>query len=292
MTKQQELIHIINRYTEGDGVFKTAIPSLFFMRRSNMSEPNHGLYKPSFCMVVQGEKEVWLAKERFTYSPADYLVASVHLPVSSQVTEASPDVPYLGLKLELSPSQVLEVLDEFDIRTVSSGTEQRAMYVSHIESALLDAVIRLARLLDTPNDISVLSPLYTKEILYRVLQGRNGNILKGIVMEETAIRQIREVIEHIVHHYDRSFRIEELADIANMSISSFHRHFKEVTALSPIQFQKQIRLQEARRLLLTESADAADVAYRVGYESSSQFSREYSRLFGYPPRQDINRLKA
>ncbi|WP_239614684.1 AraC family transcriptional regulator [Cohnella mopanensis] len=292
ITKQQELIKIIERASEGDGVHKTAIPSLYFMRLSNTTESNHGVYKPSFCMVVQGAKEVWLARDRFKYSPADYLVASVHLPVNTQVTEATPDVPYLGLRLEISPSQILAVLNDFELRDFPKENPKRAMFVSHIESSLLDAVIRLARLIDNPNDIPVLAPLYTEEILYRVLQGKNGNILKGIVLEESTIHQIRDVIEHIIMNYDRSFRIEELAEIANMSVSSFHRHFKEVTAMSPIQYQKQMRLQEARRLLLTESTDATEVAYRVGYESSTQFSREYSRMFGFPPRKDIKRLKA
>lgn len=165
------------------------------------------------------------------------------------------------------------------------------MFVSEMESSLLDAVIRLARLLDNPKDIPVLAPLFTKEILYRVLQGQNGTILEQIVMEGSSIYQIMDVIEQIMNNYDRSFRIEELAEIANMSISSFHRQFKEATAMSPIQFQKQQRLQEARRLLLTESAVAADVVFNVGYESPSQFSREYSRMFGFSPRQDIKRLR-
>ncbi|UVI29686.1 AraC family transcriptional regulator [Paenibacillus spongiae] len=292
ITQQNELARIIERYLEEDGVQRTAIPSLFIMRRSNATGPSHGVYNPSFCMVVQGEKEVWLAKDRFNYSPAEYLVASVHLPVTAQVTEATPDAPYLGLRLEFSPSQILKVLHDSELRAITKENPKRAMFVSHIESSLLDAVIRLARLLDHPVDIPMLAPLYTEEILYRVLQGQNGDILKGIVLEESSIRQIRDVIEHIMNNFNHAFRIEELAEIANMSISSFHRHFKEVTAMSPIQFQKQMRLQEARRLLLTESADASDVAYRVGYESTSQFSREYSRMFGFPPIQDIKRLKA
>ena len=166
------------------------------------------------------------------------------------------------------------------------------MFVSQIDLPLLDAVIRLARLLDNPKDIPTLAPLFTKEILYRVLQGQHGARLEQIAIEGSSAHQIKDVIEHITNNYDKSFRIEELAEKVNMSVSSLHRHFKEVTAMSPIQFQKELRLQEARRLLLTESADATDVAFRVGYESPSQFSREYSRMFGFPPRQDIKRLKA
>ncbi|MFF2890125.1 AraC family transcriptional regulator N-terminal domain-containing protein [Paenibacillus sp. NPDC057967] len=289
---QNELFQIIERYSEGDGVHPTAIPSLFFIRVSNVDVPRHGVYKPSLCMVVQGAKEVWLAQERFRYSPADYLVASVHLPVLAQVTEATPDAPYLGFKLEFTPSQIVDTIHEAGYGEGLSGTPERAMFVSRMESSLLDAVLRLARLLDRPKDIPVLAPLFMKEILYRVLEGENGHVLKQVVMEGSSLHQMKEVIEHIIKYYARSFRIEELAEIANMSVSSFHRHFKEVTAMSPIQFQKQLRLQEARRLLLTESADATDVAFRVGYESPSQFSREYARMFGSPPRQDIKRLKA
>lgn len=292
MKQQNELAEIIKRYSGRDGVHPTAIPSLFFIHISNVNEPRHGVYKPSLCIVVQGAKEVWLAEERYRYSPAEYLVATVHLPVTAQVTEASPDAPYLGFKLEFTPSQILEVLHESENQVKSKIDPNRAMFVSQMESTLLDAVLRLARMLDNPKDIPVLAPLITKEILYRVLEGENGSVLKQIVMEGSSIHQIREVIEHIMNHYERSFRIEELAEIANMSVSSFHRHFKEVTAMSPIQFQKQLRLQEARRLLLNESTDATDVAFRVGYESPSQFSREYSRMFGFPPRQDIKRQKA
>jgi AraC-like DNA-binding protein len=292
MKQQNELAKIIERYSEKDGVHPTAISSLFFIRVSHAGVPRHGVYKPSLCMVVQGAKEVWLAQERFKYSPSDYLVASVHLPVTAQVTEAAPNAPYLGFKLEFTPSQILEVLHESEKQVNPKVDPNRAMFVSQMDSSLLDAVLRLARLLDNPKDIPVLAPLFTKEILYWVLEGENGSILEQIVMEGSSIYQIREVIEHIMNHYDRSTRIEDLAEIANMSVSSFHKRFKEVTAMSPIQFQKQLRLQEARRLLLTESADATDVAFRVGYESPSQFSREYSRMFGFPPRQDIKRLRA
>jgi AraC-like DNA-binding protein len=242
-------------------------------------------------MVVQGAKEVWLAQERFRYSPTDYLVASVHLPVTSQVTEATPEVPYLGFKLEFTPGQILELLHDTEFRMDPKQNPKRAMFVSQIESSLLDSVIRLARLLDSPKDIPVLAPLFTKEILYRVLQGQNGIILEQLVMEGSSTHQINVAIEQVMNNYASPLRIEELAEIANMSISSLHRHFKEITAMSPLQFQKQIRLQEARRLLLTESVDASEVAYRVGYESASQFSREYSRMYGYPPKADKKRIK-
>ncbi|MGG0776399.1 AraC family transcriptional regulator [Bacillus rugosus] len=289
--QQEELTELIERYSGRDGVHKTAVPSLFFISESHPSEPVYSVYKPSFCFIVQGEKEVLLAKERIRYSPADYLVASVNLPVAGQVIKASSDEPYMALKLEFTPSQVLEVLSDSDFQAGLKKHTKRAMFVSKIEPALLDAVLRLASLLDTPKDIPVLAPIFTKEILYRVLQGPHGRTLEQIAIEGSYTYRIKDVIEHIMKDFDRPLRIEELADIANMSVSSLHRHFKAVTAMSPIQFQKQLRLQEARRLLLMKSTDAADAAFRVGYESPSQFSREYSRMFGLPPIEDIKRLR-
>ncbi|MCY9234541.1 AraC family transcriptional regulator [Bacillus spizizenii] len=289
--QQEELAKLIERYSSRDGIHKTAVPSLFFISESHASEPVYSVYKPSFCVIFQGEKEVLLAKERIRYSPADYLVASVNLPVAGQVIKASSDEPYLALKLEFTPSQVLEVLSDSTFQAGLKKHTKRAMFVSKIEPALLDAVLRLASLLDTPKDISVLAPIFTKEILYRVLQGPHGHTLEQIAIEGSYTYRIQDVIEHIMKDFDKPLRIEELADIANMSVSSLHRHFKAVTAMSPIQFQKQLRLQEARRLLLMKSTDAADAAFRVGYESPSQFSREYSRMFGFPPKEDIKRLR-
>lgn len=290
--QQNELAKLIERHIDREGTHSTAIPSLFFSSYSNVTGPNYGVYKPSLCIVVQGMKNVLLAQERFTYGPADYLIASVNLPITGQVTEASPDVPYLALKLEFTPNEILEVLRDSQIEVDQKEKAKRGMYVSQIESSLLDAVTRLARLLDNPNDIPVLAPLITKEIIYRVLQGKHGVTLGQIAIEGSSTYQISDVIEHIMNNYDQSFRIEDLAEIGNMSVSSLHRQFKVVTAMSPIQFQKQLRLQEARRLLLSESTDATEAAFRVGYESPSQFSREYSRMFGLPPKEDISRLKA
>ncbi|MBM7694317.1 AraC-like DNA-binding protein [Peribacillus deserti] len=289
--QQEELAEIIEQYTIDDGSHQTAIPGLFFSRYSHAIGPSHGVHNTSLCIVAQGKKEIWLAQERYEYSPTDYLITSVNLPITGQVMEASPEIPYLGLKLEFTHDQILEVLRNSDIATVSKEKTERAMYVNRINSSMVDAVIRLVRLLDSPEDIPVIAPLFIKEILYRVLQGQHGGMLKQAVVQGSSTYRIRDIIEHIINHYNSSFRSEELANLANMSVPSFYRHFKEVTAMSPIQFQKQIRLQEARRLLLSESTDAADVSFRVGYESPSQFSREYSRMFGFPPIEDIKRLR-
>lgn len=289
--KQHELGKLIERYTGLDGVHPTSIPSLFLIRESIITEPISRVNQPSFCIIVQGEKEILLGEECFRYGPGNYIVTSVDLPVTGQVIKAAPDAPYFALKLEFTSSEILEVLSDTDIQSGQRKHAKRAMFISEVEPSLLDAVFRLACLLENPKHIPILASLYKKEILYWVLQGPHGEALEQMALEGSNAIRIRNVIEHIINNYEKSFRIEELAEIANMSVASLHRHFKEVTAMSPIQFQKQLRLQEARRLLLAESSDVADVAFRVGYESQSQFSREYSRMFGFPPRVDINRLR-
>ncbi|WP_145317417.1 AraC family transcriptional regulator [Paenibacillus xylanexedens] len=290
--QQNELATLIDRFSDKDGVHSTAIPSLFLIRESVVTEPLFRVNEPSFCIIVQGEKEVLLGQDRFRYGPGSYIVATVDLPVSGQVIQASPEAPYLALKLEFTSSEILEVLNHSDFPTKPLKNARRAMFVSQTESSLLDAVVRLARLLEEHSeDIPLLAPLFKKEILYRVLKGPHGVALEQATMEGSHTYRVKDVIQYIMNHSDQNFRVEELAHLANMSTASLYRHFKEVTAMSPIQFQKQLRLQEARRLLLSKSTDAADVAFQVGYESPSQFSREYSRMFGFPPREDIKRLR-
>jgi AraC-like DNA-binding protein len=288
---QRELAKLIEDFSKQDDVHPTLIPSLFIIRESIITEPISRVNEPSFCIILQGEKEVLLGEERFLYGPGHYIVVSVDLPVTGQVFKASTESPYLALKLEFTPSQILEVLNETDYQIGQDKNTKRAMFVSKVGPSLLDAVLRLARLLENPKHISILAPLYKKEIIYWILQGPHGEALEQMALEGSNASRIREVIDHIMNNFEKSFRIEALAKIANMSLSSLHRHFKEVTAMSPIQFQKQLRLQEARRLLLAESTDVAEVAFRVGYESQSQFSREYSRMFGFPPRLDLNRMR-
>ncbi|MBO7743424.1 AraC family transcriptional regulator [Paenibacillus sp. MWE-103] len=274
-----------------NGVHPTPIPSLFFFRENQATEPKHGVHARSVCFVFQGRKEVLLARDSYAYSPAEYLVASVQLPVISQITEASPDAPYLALKLEFSPEQVLQVMKESGIRPAPQEQAKRGMFISEVDAPLLDAVTRLTRLLDAPADIPLMAPLLIKEVLYRVLQGKHSGALAQSAVEGGAAFRIKAVIDHIKEHYNQAFRIEALAEQANMSVPTLHRHFKAVTAMTPIQFQKQLRLQAARRLLFSESSNAADVAFQVGYESPSQFSREYARMFGLSPIQDIKRLR-
>ncbi|KAF6586042.1 AraC family transcriptional regulator [Paenibacillus sp. EKM211P] len=289
--KQAELPSLIEQFTSHDGVHATDIPSLYFVRSSNTTVPIYQVHEPALCIVAQGRKVVILAEESYYYGTSDYLVVSVDLPISGQVIQASTDAPYLCLRLNFGPHQVLDLINEPACSANSSTGSRRGLYVSQTNSLLLDAVVRLVRLLERPQDIPVLAPLVIREILYRILQGKQGESLKQLVMTGSHSSRIAEVIKRIKQDYDKPLRIEELSQLASMSPSSLHRHFKEVTAMSPMQYQKQLRLQEARRLLLSESADAADVGFQVGYESPSQFSREYARLFGLPPIRDIKRLR-
>ncbi|MDQ0496460.1 AraC family transcriptional regulator [Paenibacillus brasilensis] len=291
MEKQAELTRLIERFSSQDGVLATAIPSLHFVRSSTTTVPIYQVHKPALCIVAQGRKVVMLAEESYYYGTSDYLVVSVDLPISGQVIQASAEAPYLCLRLNFDPHQVLDLIKESALSISSIPDSRRGLYVNQTNPLLLDAVVRLVRLLDKPQDVPVLAPLVIREILYRILQGNQGESLKQLVMTGSQSHRIAEVIQRIKQDYDKPLRIEELSKLASMSSSSLHRHFKEITAMSPLQFQKQLRLQEARRLLLSESADAADVGFQVGYESPSQFSREYARLFGLPPIRDIKRLR-
>lgn len=290
--QQREIAKIIERFSKQDGVHPTLIQSLFLIRESAITEPISRVNEPSFCLILQGEKGVLLGEERFLYGPGNYIVALVDLPVTGQVIKATKESPYLALKLEFTSSEIIEVLQDTVVQSNPGGNAKRAMFVSEVESSLLDAVFRLACLIERPKHSPILAPIYKKEIIYWILQSPHGEALEQMAVEGSNASRIREVIDHIINNFDKSFRIEELAEIANMSVASLHRHFKEVTAMSPIQFQKQLRLQEARGLLLSESTDVAEAAFRVGYESQSQFSREYSRMFGFSPRVDVNRIRA
>ncbi|MBA2937479.1 AraC family transcriptional regulator [Paenibacillus sp. CGMCC 1.16610] len=297
MNRQLELReHIANliehHSRQSNGSHPTSIPSLFLFRQNKMTVPTHGVHDRSICFVFQGQKEVMLAQELYRYESAEYIAASVDLPVISQVVEASPEAPYLALKLKFTPEQILEVIQESKIPTHSQEHAKRGLFVGKMEEPLMDAVKRLMQLLDHPEEIPLLAPLITKEILFRIMQGKYGMALEQIVKDGGGAYRIIDAIEHIKQNFEKPLRIDDLAEIANMSVPSLYRHFKDVTAMSPIQFQKHLRLQAARSLLLTEPTEAAEAAFRVGYESPSQFSREYTRMFGLSPIQDIKRLRA
>ncbi|ANY66644.1 AraC family transcriptional regulator [Paenibacillus sp. BIHB 4019] len=281
----QELILLIQRHAPSDGKHATAVPDLCFRRASHMSEPTHTVNMPSLYVVAQGSKTAMLGGENYVYNPATYMVTSVHLPVIGKITLASPHVPYLSLHLSINPDEILDIIHKSSSQW--NGKTERGILVSQSDHLLLDGLLRLVRLLDTPEDIQFLAPLITREILYRLLQGEQGALIRQFAIVGSYAHSISKTINLINRDYSKPLVIEELAKAANMSPSSLHKHFKRITAISPLQYQKAIRLQTARRLLLSEGLEAADAGFRVGYESPSQFSREYGRMFGRPPMNDV-----
>ena len=290
--KCEELAALVDRHTDGNGsgVHATAIDSLEFLRESKAFTTMRGVTEPILGIVVQGTKEALLNEETYRYGVAQYLVVSVDLPLCGCAIEATPAKPYLGFKLNLDPVQLCDILAQTD-QGIGQKEAVRGWFISDAEPSLIDCAIRLTRLLDTPQDIPFLAPMIIREIYYRLLMGEQGEAVRQIATTGSTMQRIAEIIKQIKADFAKPLRVEKLAEQANMSPSSFHRHFKEVTSISPLQYQKQLRLLTARQLLLAEPVDAAQVAYQVGYESPSQFSREYSRLFGAPPIKDMERLR-
>ena len=252
----------------------------------------HTLYRPALCIMAQGQKVVRLESESYCYDPLHYLVASVTLPVTGEVTLATADEPYLSLRLDIDPAELGELIASAGPIGVPSRGSGRGLHVDRLDAPLLDAVLRLLRLMEAPRDIAMLAPLIRREILYRLLCSPQGQLLRDIATADSQAHRVNRAIEWLNRHYDEPLRIDELARVANLSTSTLHHRFKAVTAMSPLQYQKQLRLQEARRLMLCGNLDVSSAGYRVGYESPSQFSREYSRLFGEPPVRDLARLRS
>ena len=247
------------------------------------------VYEPCLCIIAQGSKEVLLAGESYQMAPGQFLLVSVDVPADARVLKATASKPYVGLTISLDPKVVGEVLaDGTDV--ASTGSSERGLAVMPVEPQLLDAVTRLVALLDAPRDIRPLAPLVLREITHRVLTGPQGLRLRQIALAGAPAYRIARAVRWLKDHFADPLKIESLAEQVGLSTSSFHLHFKNVTAMTPLQYQKRMRLQEARGLMLGEKLDAAEAAFRVGYESPSQFSREYRRMFGAPPRQDIAAL--
>jgi AraC-like DNA-binding protein len=292
VAKQAELVQLIERYAACDGTHSTAISSLNFSRTSYKEGLVHAVQGPALCIIVQGEKKFMLAENSYYYDPFHYLVVSVDLPLSGQIIKATSHSPLLCLSLKFEPELIFDIIRNSGLSINVKSDSHRGMFVGETNLPLLEAAFRLVGLLDTPQDILALAPLVIREIFYRILQAEQGDFLKQIAINGSHAQRIVETIRLIKQDFAKPLRIEKLALAANMSVSSLHRHFKQVTAMSPLQYQKQLRLQEARRLLLSEKTDAADAGFQVGYESPSQFSREYSRMFGLPPISDIKRFAA
>ncbi len=292
MESRNELAKLITQFATKDGVWATAVPRLHLFRSSRTTEPLHSLHEPAFCLIVQGRKKALLGDTVFEYDADKFLVVSVDSPVVGYVTEASPETPYLSVRLDLDPAMIGQIMLDANLGSAPETKAFSALHLSEVTPDLVDAVIRLVKLLGQPGDIGVLAPLAEREILYRLLTGEQGHCLRQIAVAESRIQQVNRAIGWIKKNFREPFSIEHIAKEARMSTSALHSHFKAVTALSPLQYQKQLRLQEARRLILSAAMDAATAGHNVGYESPSQFSREYARTFGAPPMRDIARMKA
>src|SRR6266516_1765212 len=287
---REELVERLARAIHKDGTAEP-LAGLMLRRASSPTGLGHGVSYPSFCVIAQGSKELLLGDNRYQYNPAHYLIATVELPIASRIAEASKERPYLGLVLKLDPTLVGSVLVEAGHLAPRSHSAVTAIDVSPLDAGLLDAVVRLVRLLDSPIEARFLTPLVTREIVYRLLMGAQGGRLHQIAALGGATHRIAEAVERLRNDFDQPLRIEDLAHELGMSVSGFHHHFRALTAMSPLQFQKQLRLQEARRLMLGEGLDAASAGYRVGYGNAAHFTREYKRLFGAPPMRDMEHLR-
>ncbi|MBP9943323.1 MAG: AraC family transcriptional regulator [Desulfomicrobium sp.] len=281
----------VARRTEHDNAVETAIPGLSLFRYAAPSEPVSYMHEPSICLIAQGAKRVFLGEEEYVYDENHFLITSVGLPIVAQIIQASPDKPYLGIVLRLDLRELAQLMVDSSLPVARLQQSGRGMTVGRLSVPLLNAFERLIDLLGGPSDIPVLAPLIQREILYRLLMSDQGPRLRQIATAGSHSHQIARALDWLRANFSRPLRVDELASSAGMSTSTFHHHFRTMTAMSPLQYQKWIRLHEARRLMLTEHQDATSAAFQVGYESPSQFSREYSRLFGAPPLRDIKKLQ-
>lgn len=287
-----ELASIILRHTPETGSHSQRIEGLYIGRQTAPSKPFHISHKSALALIVQGEKTLTLGQDSYRYGAGDCLVAAFDLPVVSQVTMASPEKPHLGIALTIEPEKLRAVLQRIVVPTIAATADNsRGLAITKAPPGVVDALLRFARLLDTPKDIAGLAPLIEQEILYRLLTSQHGPRLIQIATADTTGNRVAKAMTWLRENYTLQLRIEDLADHVGMSISSLHHHFKTVAAMTPMQYQKQLRLHEARRLMLVENMDAGTAGHTVGYQSPSQFGLEYSRLYGMPPLRDIAALR-
>jgi AraC-like DNA-binding protein len=284
--------NLVARYAPHDGAFPLRLPGTFVVRRSHLTtEPMYATMRPAVCVVAQGAKVVMIGRDVVEYDPAHVLVLAVDLPISSQVIRASRKEPYLGFILELDPVRVAELATRVFPNGARKPSDVHGLYVGHSTDGLVDAVTRLLDLMADPEEAEMLGPLVVDEIVIRLLRTAVGMRVAQIGQPKSGVQRIGEAVSWIRAHFAQPVTVDEMAASVHMSTSSFHERFKAVTSLSPLQYQKVLRLHEARRLMLFQKMDASDASHRVGYLSSSQFSREYARFFGSAPTRDIARVR-
>lgn len=283
----QQLLHVIT----SNGLSDTIIPGVKLYRSDGPTAAAPTIYEPTLCLLVQGSKKIWLGDEQLQYRELQYLLAPVTLPVSGKVITASPDQPYIALSLSLDLRELTDLVIDIAHKVPAPNLPARGIAVGDADLSLMSVFLRLIQLLQAPQDIPVLLPLLKREMLYRLLLGPVGSQLREFTLIDSQAHRISKVIDILHQRYNEPLRIKELAEAAHLSESALFQAFKAVTSMSPMQFQKQLRLNEARRIMLYEGLEAATASYKVGYESPSQFSREYSRLFGAPPKADVERFR-
>lgn len=292
MAMLMELERLVDRFSGSEGMNATVLKEVMCLKMHKTGLITSVVYKPSVCVIVRGAKQVLLGEDVYHYAAGEFLSVAVEMPGVGQVTEAPEGKPYLAMAVELDVRLLGELLAQIESGVArEAGGGHKAMFVGKANDSLLDVMLRLARLLETPRDIPVMGPLLLRELHYRLLMSEYGAQIMQSALNGSAMQRIAEVIAVLQKDFTMGLRMEDLAEVARMSMSSFHHHFKQVTGMSPLQYQKQLRLTEARRLMVAEGASAAGAAYDVGYESSSQFSREYGRMFGAPPMADVARLR-
>jgi AraC-like DNA-binding protein len=289
-SSREELIARLAQAIHDDGMTEP-VDGVRFRRASAPTEIGHGVSDPSFCVIAQGSKEILLGDTRYSYDSAHYLIATTALPIASRIAEASEERPYLSVMVTLDPALISSVMIETGYVVPRSQVAVTAIDVSALDTGLLDAVVRLVRLLESPSDARFLVPLLKQEIVYRLLSGPQRDRVAQMAALGGGTHRIAEALDWLRKDFNQQLRIEAVARELGMSASGFHHHFKALTAMSPLQFQKQLRLQEARRLMLGEGLDAASAGYRVGYDDAAYFNREYKKLFGEPPMRDVERLR-
>lgn len=289
------LLAAVNEFMDahggGEGYFPVQGAGVHMIRSYHHMD-NHYVYQPSLCITLQGAKDILIGEEALSYGPMQCLVVGLDLPACGRIVAASEDEPFVGITVEFDVPTMREVLEQLDTPPVTTATTGRSMFVADVDGPLADCVLRMVKLTDTPKAIPILYPALMREFYYWLLSGPNAGDLCKQAMPDTHLERIARAIHLLRDNFAQTLRVEQLAEAAHMSPSSFHQHFKSLTSMTPLQFQKQLRLLEARRLMMSDAVNVADAAYQVGYESPSQFSREYSRAFGVAPKRDAMNLKA
>jgi AraC-like DNA-binding protein len=287
-----KLARRIAAYAPHDGTFDLSVPGLHVSRFSRVhTDCVHAIHLPALCLIVQGGKTVIVGREVYEYDASRMLVFSVALPVAAQITRANYAEPYLALRLDFDPQKIAELVLKVFPRGLPPVRERSAVYVTPVDATIVDAATRLMECLAQPADAELLAPLMVEEILIRLLRSQIGARFAQMGFAESSVNRVAKAISWLRDNFSQPMKVEELAELVHMSVSSFHEHFKSVTSMSPLHYQKVLRLQEARRLMLSAMTDASSASQRVGYLSASQFSREYSRFFGTAPSKDIARLR-